>query len=879
MGIKIKWLLVLWTFTLGIELQAQVTGVITDSKTGKPLADVEVFLNRTTIGSVSDELGKFQLESSPTGFVDVVLYKKGYALYRSSMKLQSGKAYDLKLALTKEKPKKAKPLTAQELTEVKNKLSGENRFSKYTLLNEAEITVSEQGGQRIFSMPAPISIQVESLGYGIKYFVNGLKLSDFAQAPVRYEYLQSPDVQTSIDWEKNRKTLFLGSERHWLMALVGHQLQAEGYSIKDENGNPVDEKSMVATSPLVGYSSISLTQPLVIQYAQGTVTKTSRVSASEPVTVNASGSMLNAKILVVTGDMASMGLVNQLPLDYEPIAGDVTEAFEETMLRFYEKTYVHTDKPYYYPGERIWFKAYMNYYYQPWRDSLSKTLYVELINPEKEIVLEKTLRIDSGRAHNDFIVPDTLKAGTYYLRAYTNLQRNFGDDKLFVKPIPILNLTDKVVYNNEQEEEKRSDQLTIKTDKPAYKTRDKIILTLQLKDKDSNPMAGNFSISITDAAQVMKVPEWGTIEDKLTIRKEEIHKITNLPYPLEYGVGFSGQFVNDTGKPEKTMLTFMQLNPRNVLMAETDAKGFFQQRGLNLYDTTTFYYKADKAKDLPYGNVKLLERDRPAMNFTQTDYKIDVIETGSVQRIFSEYEKPKDVTLLKEVEVKGRRIDPDVAKKTKSAYGASDVLLTDQDLGLEKKGYPNLLYYIVGKVPGLDVYPDVPAIAFTRAATQSITFQGGPLVTVNDVPMAGDAAQVLSMINPNNVESIGFTKRVNVLYGSQGAFGVISIFLKNGISEQTQTAPNYKTLTIFGYSKPSKWRAPDYDNPQVDHSIGDYRSTIYWNPEIAIDKNTGEKTFSFFAADLESTYRIEVQGVARDGSLIHFVYHVMVNSN
>ncbi|MBP9926742.1 MAG: hypothetical protein KBF45_12220, partial [Cyclobacteriaceae bacterium] len=109
--------------------------------------------------------------------------------------------------------------------------------------------------------------------------------------------------------------------------------------------------------------------------------------------------------------------------------------------------------------------------------------------------------------------------------------------------------------------------------------------------------------------------------------------------------------------------------------------------------------------------------------------------------------------------------------------------------------------------------------------------------------------------------------------------GVISIFLKNGISEQTQTAPNYKTLTIFGYSKPSKWRAPDYDNPQVDHSIGDYRSTIYWNPEIAIDKNTGEKTFSFFAADLESTYRIEVQGVARDGSLIHFVYHVMVNSN
>ncbi|MBK7653350.1 MAG: TonB-dependent receptor plug domain-containing protein [Flammeovirgaceae bacterium] len=484
------------------------------------------------------------------------------------------------------------------------------------------------------------------------------------------------------------------------------------------------------------------------------------------------------------------------------------------------------------------------------------------------------------------MLPDSLKAGTYYLRAYTNLQRNFGDDKLFVKPIPILNITDKVEYTGEPEEEQLSDQLTITTDKQEYKTREKITLTLQLKDKNGNPMAGlptgqvgNFSISVTDASQVLKVPEWGTIEDKLTIRKEEINKITNLKYSLEYGVGFSGQFVNDKGKPEKTLLNFMQMKPRNVLLVETDGKGFFQQAGLNIYDTATFYYKADKAKDLPYGNVRLLERNHPAIDFAQPDDKINVVEAGSVQRIFSEYEKPKDVTMLKEVEVKARRIDPEVTKKTKSAYGAPDVLLTDQDLGLEKKGYPNLLYYIVGKVPGLDVRPDIPSIAFTRAGGQSISFQGGPLVTVNDVPMAGDPAQTLSMINPNNVESIGFTKRVNVLYGSQGAFGVISIFLKNGISEQTQTAPNYRTLTIFGYSKPGKWIGPDYDNSKVDHSAGDYRSTIYWNPEIAIDKNTGDKTFSFFAADLESTYRIEVWGVARDGSLIHFVYHVMVNSN
>ncbi|MBK7652716.1 MAG: carboxypeptidase-like regulatory domain-containing protein [Flammeovirgaceae bacterium] len=198
MGIKIKLLLVLWAFTLGVELQAQITGVITDSKTGKPLADVEVFLNKTTIGTRSDEQGKFQLESPPTGFVDVVLYKQGYALYRSSMKLQSGRAYDVKLSLIKEKAKKSKPLTAQELADLKNKLSRVNSVTSYSILNEAELAASNENGSRIFSMPAPIIIQVESLGYGIKYFVNGLKLSDFAQAPVRYEYLQSPMYKRAL---------------------------------------------------------------------------------------------------------------------------------------------------------------------------------------------------------------------------------------------------------------------------------------------------------------------------------------------------------------------------------------------------------------------------------------------------------------------------------------------------------------------------------------------------------------------------------------------------------------------------------------------------------------------------------------------------------
>lgn len=672
-------------------LRAQISGIITDRKTSKPLAEVEVFINKTTIGSQSDETGRFQLDGVPMGFADIVLYKNGYAIYRSSMKIQSGRAYDVKLTLTKEKQKKAKQLTAQELTTLKSKLIGsDNGTASYSIADEQEIEASGEEGHRIFSMNSPLSIQTESLGYQIKYYATGLLLSDIAQAPVRYEYLPVPDMQTSIEWEKNRKNIFQGSQRHWLMALVAYQLKEEGYSLKDEQGNAVDGKSIVTTSSLPGYYKINIAQPFVIHYKRGEVMETSRVTATEDITANANGIMINPKVLIVEGDMAKMGLANQLPLDHQPIAGDVAEAYAETMRRFYEKTYVHTDKPYYYPGERIWFKVYMNYYYQPWRDSLSKTLYVELINPEKEIVMEKTLRIDSGFAHNDFMLPDSLKAGTYCLRTYTNLQRNFGDDKLFIKPIPILNLTEKVVYNNEKEEAQTSDLLTIMADKTEYKTREKITLTLQLKDKDGKSQAGNFSISVTDAAQVLKVPEWGTINEKLLIRKEEIGRIYNLNYPVEYGISFSGQFLNDNGKPEHASLNFMQLKPRNVMLAETDEKGFFKQTGLNFYDATTFYYKADKAKDLPYGQVKLLKRQVPMVYLNESTYKIEVTDAGSVQRIISEYEKPKDAIMLKEVEVKASKIEEQYEKgyREKRPYGKPDYVLKAKDINT---AYGNLL--------------------------------------------------------------------------------------------------------------------------------------------------------------------------------------------
>ena len=66
-----------------------------------------------------------------------------------------------------------------------------------------------------------------------------------------------------------------------------------------------------------------------------------------------------------------------------------------------EKVYLHLDNTGYFKGERIWFKAYLTRTDKDSLGSLSKVLYVELVNPYGDI--EKTLKlpITDGQANGD----------------------------------------------------------------------------------------------------------------------------------------------------------------------------------------------------------------------------------------------------------------------------------------------------------------------------------------------------------------------------------------------------------------------------------------------------------------------------------------------
>lgn len=103
-----------------------------------------------------------------------------------------------------------------------------------------------------------------------------------------------------------------------------------------------------------------------------------------------------------------------------------------------EKVYLQFDNTSYYQGDRIWFSAFVITSEKNCPTSLSKTLYVELLNPGGELVDKRILPVREGRCHGEFALTQTpFYSGFYEIRAYTKYMLNFGDATIFSRIFPI----------------------------------------------------------------------------------------------------------------------------------------------------------------------------------------------------------------------------------------------------------------------------------------------------------------------------------------------------------------------------------------------------------------------------------------------------------
>lgn len=103
-----------------------------------------------------------------------------------------------------------------------------------------------------------------------------------------------------------------------------------------------------------------------------------------------------------------------------------------------EKVYLHLDNTSYYQDDLICFQSYIVNAATNVPADLSKTLYVELLNPGGDVVSKLVLPIENGRSKGSFKLDHLpFYSGFYEVRAYTKYMLNWGNDLIYSRVIPI----------------------------------------------------------------------------------------------------------------------------------------------------------------------------------------------------------------------------------------------------------------------------------------------------------------------------------------------------------------------------------------------------------------------------------------------------------
>ncbi|MDZ7635602.1 MAG: hypothetical protein U5L72_14690 [Bacteroidales bacterium] len=105
----------------------------------------------------------------------------------------------------------------------------------------------------------------------------------------------------------------------------------------------------------------------------------------------------------------------------------------------FEELWLHTDRESYVAGEVVRVKAYLLSYPDLRISEKESYAYVELLDYYNNPVAQATIQLVNGSGESEFLLPDSLVTGSYLLRAYTSIMKNYLPHGCFMKKITVAN--------------------------------------------------------------------------------------------------------------------------------------------------------------------------------------------------------------------------------------------------------------------------------------------------------------------------------------------------------------------------------------------------------------------------------------------------------
>ncbi len=878
--------------------QQTLKGVIVDANSREPLAFANIYVNFTTIGTTAGEDGAFTLDKIPPGEAEIIFSFVGHKEY----KLKVNERYnfsepvtikllpiDLKEVVVSDK--KDERWEAQ-LTKFNEAFLGKSVLKLCHINNPWVLEFSQAGETLNATAGQPLEIQNEYLGYDIVY-----TLQHFSSTPneyliegnARYREMNTPDPKLAEQWAKRRDEAYHGSVMHLFKSIIDGTTEAEGFKIYKDLKHPapmereaffsgnfpsrlqeLDPTTIVKKANQPGYYMITLPSLVEVHFRKrrspavvykDVMHSVSWIENTHAYLVNEAGAIMNPTGMIRLGEMSKTKVGEALPRDYSPDKKEAVKNVRVFNLTVPEKVELQTDKFFYFPGERIWFKSFFQYPRPELADSLSRVLHVEIYREDGSFFSHNLFPIQRAMSFGDVALRASVPPGKYFLRAYTMWSLNFGQDYTAVRSFWILPLTQEA-DDRIQVADVRSG-IFLQTKSSAGKFEMDISL-----DEPEKFNGANVSVSVVNG--IVPVSDFSRLDDKLSGQPTSLNK-----YQVERGLNFQGRLLNLKGKPETGRITVVHSGLADFYAAHTFLDGSFRLDDLFFYDSSEFHFQGKTLKG-KIGRIVIEQQDAdkfiPPKNVDgmKTRPSSQVRENILLDTIGS--------TTLQEVTIEGKRID----HESKSRLGSVDVVLDRQAISADNRNT------LRGLITGLQLVPITfeGKVVYLLKFSRSIQFLSNQeyystevSLYIDGMPIAGPLgykAKRFLEIRPSEVDRIEIFKPNGGggrVFGAAGN-GIIAIYtVTSGDGDMNKfNLKDFQTIKLCGYSQQHEF--PPSPSPWKELK----GSTVYWNPDVIID-DSGRSRVSFEWHDDHPVFTIVVEGMTTEGKPIRAVKYFSSHSD
>lgn len=193
----------------------------------------------------------------------------------------------------------------------------------------------------------------------------------------------------------------------------------------------------------------------------------------------------------------------------------------------------------------------------------------------------------------------------------------------------------------------------------------------------------------------------------------------------------------------------------------------------------------------------------------------------------------------------------------------------DDTLGV--KAGNNLRDYIKYRVPGLELRKNTTFGKWQYQSSEDmktvIPVFVPTLIFLNETQLNPEEDNPFDFIVLSDVAYVKYLPGIVLGSNTTSTSGAIYIYTKKG-NEKTPATKGIPNIYITGYNPVKEFASPDYTNKETIKKT-DLRTTIYWNPNIVLDKSVNKIKLHFFNNDISKKIVLKIEGVNAVGKLIY----------